>query len=278
MRNAFSTCAAVFFLCWSARKRKQMKGQTVKNKSLFSFSSVSWKSCLCNFFWKVKIVQIFVQDNCIWFTWTKPEAKGAEVFSRSGCWMNQEREKKKCSFSEPTPFTPTEDNPQLKTTPTGFRLNWTDPNPETSGTTGWKVYYREKGSDTWRYIMIDDPNDTTAFISPEGAEPGTTYDAKIVPVAGSTEGQHGQPIEVTLSELKYSDSAVCQKLRHYSCFSKHFLSYNSQMCHKLSSRKWTFGKCFCKRNRHRWDHCFLELKWWWQGLVVFFCWKTDPLL
>ncbi len=87
----------------------------------------------------------------------------------------------------------------MEPTTTGFKLNWTEPDPD-SGITSWKVYYKEKGSDEWSFVEIDDPNNTTAFISPEGAEPGDTYDVKIVPVAGTTENTDTQPMEVTLSE------------------------------------------------------------------------------
>ncbi len=101
---------------------------------------------------------------------------------------------------EPPSFSP---NADVESTTTGFRLNWTEPDPD-SGITSWKVYYKEKGSDEWSFVEIDDPSQASVVVSPEGAGPGDTYDVQIVPVSGSTENRDSELLEVTLSKYQHN--------------------------------------------------------------------------
>lgn len=99
-----------------------------------------------------------------------------------------------------------QDDANTDITPTvdGFDVDWSAPNED--DVPKWRIYTRPEGATTWDVppAEVEEVTSTDGAVRPAGAEPGKTYDVKIVPVSGppgqETENPNSIVSQVTLSE------------------------------------------------------------------------------
>ena len=88
---------------------------------------------------------------------------------------------------------------------TSLTVGWdADPNSVMSG---WRVYYRERGTDTWtpQDVAVADGPQVTVDFSSDGSDAGKTYEVKVRAVTGTAprevESEDSDVLQITLSKF-----------------------------------------------------------------------------